>query len=61
LFGLSLNPYLHARRYAVVVLLVFVVCALVVANVRRGRIGSALLAVRTNERAAAALASMCCG
>jgi len=35
LFGLSLNPYLHARRYAVVVLLVFVVCALVVANVRR--------------------------
>ena len=33
----------------------FTVCALAVANVRRGKAGGALIAVRTNERAAAAL------
>src|SRR3712207_7816438 len=32
-----------------------VLCALAIANVRRGKSGSALLAVRSNERAAAAL------
>ncbi len=55
IFGLSLDPVLHTDRYAVFVLLVFTGCAIGVANIRRGRSGSALLAVRTNERAAAAL------
>ena len=35
--------------------MLFVLAALVVANVRRGRSGRRLIAVRTNERAAAAL------
>jgi sulfate-transporting ATPase len=55
LFGLSINTADHANRYAVLALGAFVVCALVVANVRRGRVGRRLIAVRSNERAAAAL------
>jgi ABC-type branched-subunit amino acid transport system ATPase component/branched-subunit amino acid ABC-type transport system permease component len=55
IFGLNLDPVTHTNRYAVMILLVFVVCAIGVANIRRGKAGSALIAVRTNERAAAAL------
>ena len=55
IFGLSLDPVFHADRYAVFVLIVFTLCAVGVANIRRGKAGSALLAVRMNERAAAAL------
>jgi ABC-type branched-subunit amino acid transport system ATPase component/branched-subunit amino acid ABC-type transport system permease component len=55
IFGLNLDPVTHTDRYAVMVMLVFVVCAVAVANIRRGKAGSALIAVRTNERAAAAL------
>lgn len=55
LFGMSIDTADHADRYAVVVLVAFVVCALVVSNVRRGRVGRRLIAVRSNERAAAAL------
>ncbi len=54
-FGLSIDTVTHPARYAIIVLVAFVVCGLAVANVRRGRAGSALIAVRTNERAAAAL------
>ncbi len=42
-------------RYAIVSMGFFTVVASMVANVRRGRAGRRLLAVRTNERAAAAL------
>jgi ABC-type branched-subunit amino acid transport system ATPase component/branched-subunit amino acid ABC-type transport system permease component len=55
LFGLNIDPVLHPERYATVCFTVFVLLALVVANVRRGRVGRRMLAVRTNERAAAAL------
>ena len=55
LFGLEIDAVGHPERYALFALACFVVCALVAANVRRGRTGRRLLAVRTNERAAAAL------
>jgi sulfate-transporting ATPase len=55
LFGISLEYVHHTDRYAVFALVVFVLCAAAVANVRRGGAGRALIAVRANERAAAAL------
>ncbi|WP_250556831.1 ABC transporter permease subunit [Pseudonocardia lacus] len=55
LFGLEIDAVGHPERYALFALACFVVCALVAANLRRGRTGRRLLAVRTNERAAAAL------
>ena len=55
LLGVSVDNILHPRRYALVVLIAVSVCALVVRNIRWGRTGRRLLAVRANERAAAAL------
>jgi ABC-type branched-subunit amino acid transport system ATPase component/branched-subunit amino acid ABC-type transport system permease component len=55
LFGLNINGYEHPVRYALFALGVFALCAVAVANLRRGRSGRRLIAVRTNERAAAAL------
>jgi sulfate-transporting ATPase len=55
LFGFSLDSTFHPGRYATLCLVLFVVCALVVTNVRRGRVGRHLIALRANERAAAAL------
>jgi ABC-type branched-subunit amino acid transport system ATPase component/branched-subunit amino acid ABC-type transport system permease component len=55
LFGWNFNPVAHPSRYAFVTLGVLVLAGLAVANVRRGRSGRRLIAVRTNERAAAAL------
>ncbi|MGW4338574.1 ABC transporter permease subunit [Rhodococcus koreensis] len=55
LFGISIDPIEHASRYATVCLVAFLVCALAVTNLRRGRAGRRLIAVRTNERAAASL------
>lgn len=54
-FGINISAIIHPERYAIVSLVVFVVLALVVSNVRRGRTGRKLIAIRTNERAAAAL------
>lgn len=54
LFGLSLDSIAYPGRYALVVWAAFLACALVVANVRRGGTGRRLLALRGNERAAAA-------
>jgi sulfate-transporting ATPase len=54
-FGLDLNPVKHPQRYGAFVLVVLVIVGLMVANLRRGRIGSRMLAVRSNERAAASL------
>jgi sulfate-transporting ATPase len=55
LFGVGINSTLYPRRYFLVVLAVFTLLALAAANVRRGRSGRRLLAVRNNERAAKAL------
>ncbi len=55
LFGWDMNSITHPTRYGLLVLALFVICALVVSNIRRGRSGRRLIAVRANERAAAAL------
>jgi sulfate-transporting ATPase len=53
-FGLDVSPSVHPQRYALMCLFFFVVIGCCVANLRRGRSGRRLLAVRSNERAAAA-------
>ncbi|WP_207840097.1 ABC transporter permease subunit [Williamsia soli] len=55
LFGIDIGAISHPARYGYVTLAVLIVGCLAVANVRRGRSGRRLIAVRTNERAAAAL------
>lgn len=55
LFGLNLNSILNPGGYAIFALVIFVLAALAVANIRRGTSGRQMIAVRTNERAAAAL------
>ena len=55
LLGVPLDTVTDARGFATVSVLAFVLVALAVANLRRGRAGRRLIAVRTNERAAAAL------
>ncbi len=55
LFGIDLDTIFYPRRWALLILALFVLCALMVANVRRGSTGRRLIAVRTNERAASAL------
>jgi sulfate-transporting ATPase len=55
IFGLNLSSVEHGTRYAIFCIVSFVVCALLVANIRRGGIGRRLIAVRANERAAASL------
>jgi ABC-type branched-subunit amino acid transport system ATPase component/branched-subunit amino acid ABC-type transport system permease component len=55
LFGWSIDPTMHPARYGITVLVVLVLLALAVANIRKGDAGRRLLAVRSNERAAAAL------
>jgi sulfate-transporting ATPase len=54
-FGINVGSVAHPERYATFCVLLFVVAAVAVANLRRGRSGRRLIAVRTNERAAAAL------
>ena len=54
-FGFDFDTAAHPERYAVLAFVCFVVLAFGVANLRRGRAGRRLVAVRTNERAAAAL------
>ena len=55
LFGLDLDPVLSPRNYLAFTVVVLLLAAVGVANLRRGRAGRRLLAIRTNERAAAAL------
>ncbi|MDH4365362.1 MAG: ATP-binding cassette domain-containing protein, partial [Acidimicrobiia bacterium] len=55
LFGWSFDAIRTPNRYAAVCMVFFALIAIMVSNVRRGRTGRRLLAVRTNERAAAAL------
>ena len=53
LFGAPVDLLTHPGRFDLVVSAAFVISAILVANVRRGRTGRRLLAVRSNERAAA--------
>jgi ABC-type branched-subunit amino acid transport system ATPase component/ABC-type branched-subunit amino acid transport system permease subunit len=55
LFGLDINSLTYPDRYGVVVVIAFVVCGLVVANLRRSAAGRRMIAIRSNERAAASL------
>ncbi|MCW2621487.1 MAG: putative branched chain amino acid transporter ATP-binding protein [Frankiales bacterium] len=55
LFGIDVNGLFYPKRYATVALVFLVLVALGVTNLRRSRAGRRLIAVRTNERAAAAL------
>ncbi len=55
LFGYDIGSINHPERYGIFVLAMAMLAVVVVANVRRGRSGRRLIAVRTNERAAAAL------
>jgi sulfate-transporting ATPase len=55
IFGYDISSIRHPERYAIFVLALALFTVWVVANVRRGRSGRRLIAVRTNERAAAAL------
>ena len=53
--GWNLDLFTHPKSYATVCLVAVFLCGMVVANVRRGRTGRRLLAVRDNERAAASV------
>ena len=55
LFGLDVQASRHPERYAQLALLVFVALAIAVANLRRGRTGRQMIAVRGSERGSAAL------
>lgn len=55
LFGIDVNAVDHPQRWAAVCLISLVLVGLLVANLRRSRTGRRLIAVRTNERAAASL------
>ena len=54
LFGLDVSGADRPARYAALTFLVFVICGVLVANLRRGRLGRRMIAVRSNKRAAAA-------
>ncbi|MCW2798679.1 MAG: putative branched chain amino acid transporter ATP-binding protein [Aeromicrobium sp.] len=53
--GIDVGGIAHPERYAMVVVIAFVLTALAVANLRRGRVGRRLIAMRANERGTAAL------
>ena len=55
LFGWSLDNTYHTNRYAGMCFVFLVLGCVLVANLRRGRVGRQLIAVRANERAAVAL------
>lgn len=54
LLGFSLDGRIYPDRYGIFVLLVLALCLLVVANLRRSGTGRTLLAIRSDEAAAAA-------
>ena len=55
IFGFSFNPIHHPARFAVMTVIVLALAMVLVANLRKGSFGRRMLAVRGNERAAAAL------
>ena len=54
-FGVDIDNVNHPASYFTFCLVVFLIAVLIVANTRRGGTGRMLLAVRSNERAAASL------
>lgn len=54
-FSVPVDPITHAGNYSLVCLVFLILTVALVVNLRRSRSGRRLLAVRTNERAAAAL------
>ncbi len=55
LFGLEVDAFEHPGRWALVCLIALILIGLMCANLRRSATGRRLVAVRTNERAAASL------
>jgi ABC-type branched-subunit amino acid transport system ATPase component/branched-subunit amino acid ABC-type transport system permease component len=55
LFGWDINPLFLPNRYAFVSLTILFMIGIAVANLRRGATGRRLIALRSNERAAASL------
>jgi sulfate-transporting ATPase len=55
IFGWSIDPLFESNRYAFVTFTVLVLICIGVANLRRGATGRRLIALRSNERAAASL------
>jgi len=55
IFGINISAVTHADRYGIFTLVVFILAALIVANLRRSAAGRRLIAIRENERAAASL------
>ena len=55
LFGINIGPLQHPLGYTLFSLACVIALCLVVATVHRGRVGRRLVAVRSNERAAASL------
>ncbi len=55
IFGIDFGSFFHPDRFAWLVLGFLVVLAVLVANLRRGVVGRHMIAVRSNERAAAGL------
>jgi len=55
MFGMEVDALNHPHRYALLCFIFFVLLSLMVANLRRSETGRRLIAVRTNERAAASL------
>jgi sulfate-transporting ATPase len=55
LFGIDIDAIDHPQRYALVMLFALLISIRIVANIRHSPAGRALVATRTNERAAASL------
>ncbi len=55
IFGVNFGSFFHPNRFAFLVLGFVVVLGVMVANLRRGVVGRHMIAVRSNERAAAGL------
>ena len=55
IFGFDIDSFEHPQRYAAVMLLALAAVSFLVANIRRGASGRRMIAVRSNERAAAGL------
>lgn len=55
ILGIDLSGFDHPQRFAIACLVVLATTMIALANLRRSRAGLQLIAVRTNERAAAAL------
>lgn len=55
IFGFTFDPVATPQRYAALCVVGFVLCAILVRNLRRAPGGRRLIAIRSNERAAASL------